>query len=79
MLTEELQNMTGNVLIAAAYLSYLGAFTAGYRKELIQAWLQRCFNLKIPASSAFEYDHLLLILCGIVGKIFLIHLCRFPA
>ncbi|XP_034255936.1 dynein heavy chain 6, axonemal isoform X2 [Thrips palmi] len=54
MLTEELQNMTGNVLIAAAYLSYLGAFTASYRKELIKTWLQRCMNLKIPASTAFD-------------------------
>ncbi|KAK3932091.1 Dynein heavy chain 6, axonemal [Frankliniella fusca] len=54
ILSEELQNMTGNVLVAAAYLSYLGAFTAIYRRDLIQIWLQRCITLNIPASSTFN-------------------------
>ncbi|XP_052130991.1 dynein axonemal heavy chain 6 [Frankliniella occidentalis] len=54
VLSEELQNMTGNVLVAAAYLSYLGAFTAIYRRDLIRIWLQRCIKLSIPASATFD-------------------------
>lgn len=54
MLSEELKNMTGNILIAAAYLSYLGAFTDNYRKDLVKTWLQRCIRLKIPVSSSFK-------------------------
>jgi dynein heavy chain len=31
-------NMTGNIVLAAGYVSYLGCYTAKYRLELLQNW-----------------------------------------
>ncbi|KAF2878695.1 hypothetical protein ILUMI_27474 [Ignelater luminosus] len=50
----ELSNLIGDVLISAACVAYLGAFTSNYRKELIFEWINRCQELEIPYSENFS-------------------------
>lgn len=52
-LKDELSNTTGDVLLAAASVAYLGAFTSTYRKELVNFWIEKCMELQIPASNNF--------------------------
>lgn len=47
-------HLTGDVLIAAGCIAYLGAFTSIYREELIGVWIEMLTELKIPASSSFR-------------------------
>jgi len=39
-LEEDLKNLTGNIMLSAAFVAYLGPFTAGYRTELINKWIK---------------------------------------
>jgi dynein heavy chain len=38
----DLVNLTGNILISSACISYLGPFTYAYRQELIEEWINEC-------------------------------------
>lgn len=38
-LTEEKDNLVGDVLVASAFLSYVGPFTKPFREQLVQEWL----------------------------------------
>ncbi|KAL1130882.1 hypothetical protein AAG570_012123 [Ranatra chinensis] len=51
---KELHNVTGDVLIAAACVAYLGPFTSNYREELSQLWVTDVETLKIPTSETFS-------------------------
>ncbi|KAL6467190.1 hypothetical protein MHYP_G00249940 [Metynnis hypsauchen] len=57
---QEINNVIGNVFIAAACVAYYGAFTSHYRQLLIQQWISRCQALGIPISNNFS-------LIGILG------------
>lgn len=35
-------NLTGDVLISAGVIAYLGAFTAGFRQECTKDWTKLC-------------------------------------
>ena len=35
-------NLTGDVLISSGVIAYLGAFTAGFRRECTQEWTKIC-------------------------------------
>eukprot|EP00731_Ephydatia_muelleri_P001617 Em0001g1617a len=48
---DEVGNVVGNVFVAAACVAYYGAFTSSYREKLMQSWVDRCKELKIPVSS----------------------------
>lgn len=52
---QELHDIVGNVLIAAACVAYLGVFTSNYREELSQMWVNEAKQLKIPASPVFRF------------------------
>ncbi|XP_065162410.1 dynein axonemal heavy chain 6 isoform X2 [Atheta coriaria] len=45
---------TGDVLLSAASVAYLGAFTSSYRKELVDGWLEICTNLKLQTSPNYS-------------------------
>lgn len=51
----ELKNLIGDVLVAAACVAYLGAFTSLYRNELVQLWVGQCKEFKIPVSDNFRF------------------------
>lgn len=52
--TFELSNIIGDVLISAASVAYLGAFTSNYRVELVEKWLEKCRELEIPSSETYR-------------------------
>merc|ERR1719305_2048582 len=47
-------NLTGDILIAAGILAYLGTFTSGYRHEAMNRWMTKLTDLAIPASKEFS-------------------------
>ncbi|XP_063222655.1 dynein axonemal heavy chain 6 isoform X2 [Bacillus rossius redtenbacheri] len=53
-LDEDLRTMVGDVLMAAASVSYLGAFTSVYRDELVDLWLAKNSQLAIPSSAHYS-------------------------
>ena len=49
-----LANLTGDVLISAGFVAYLGPFTKVYRAEAIQAWSEKLREAKITCSDSFS-------------------------
>uniref|UniRef100_A0A673A977 Dynein axonemal heavy chain 12 n=1 Tax=Sphaeramia orbicularis TaxID=375764 RepID=A0A673A977_9TELE len=47
-------NLTGDVLISAGVIAYLGAFTAGFRQECTKMWTKLCQSRNIPSSDEFS-------------------------
>ena len=47
-------NLTGDMLISAGVIGYLGAFTFAFREEAIVSWVQECKRFKIPSSAKFS-------------------------
>ncbi|TSM04870.1 Dynein heavy chain 7, axonemal [Bagarius yarrelli] len=47
-------NLTGDVLISAGIIAYLGAFTAGFRQDCTKDWTNLCKSKKIPSSDDFS-------------------------
>ena len=46
----QIENVIGDVFVAAACVAYYGAFTADYRERLLTQWIERCHELDIPVS-----------------------------
>ncbi|NXL48091.1 DYH7 protein, partial [Podilymbus podiceps] len=53
-LQDTYDNLTGDVLISAGVIAYLGAFTAGFRQECIKDWSKLCKEKNIPCSENFS-------------------------
>jgi len=47
-------NLTGDMLISAGVISYLGAFTMLYRDRIVGKWAELCKEKDIPASKVFS-------------------------
>lgn len=47
-------NLTGDVLVSAGTVAYLGAFTVDYRANCQRQWLAQCKERVIPGSSDFS-------------------------
>ncbi|CAJ1084997.1 dynein heavy chain 12%2C axonemal [Xyrichtys novacula] len=47
-------NLTGDVLISAGVIAYLGAFTAGFRQDCTKSWTKLCQSRNIPSSDEFS-------------------------
>lgn len=52
-------NLTGDVLVSAGTVAYLGAFTVDYRAKCQQQWLVQCSQRVIPGSSDFSLSNTL--------------------
>ena len=50
----EIEELVGNVFLSAACISYYGAFTGAYRKELVDLWVSESVKKGIPISSDFN-------------------------
>ena len=46
--------LTGDTLIAAGMVTYLGPFTASYRSQMIENWVVKCKKREIPSSDVFS-------------------------
>lgn len=53
-----LMNLTGDMALAAGFISYLGPFTAQFRAKIILQWTQSCRELCIPCSEFSLLDSL---------------------
>ncbi|CAF0812221.1 unnamed protein product [Brachionus calyciflorus] len=53
LLSEKYYLITGDVLLSAGVVAYLGAFTVNYRNNCVKEWTRLCKEKKIPCS-----DHL---------------------
>lgn len=52
-------NLSGDVLISAGMIAYLGAFTSAYRNEISAEWVAKCLHHKIPSSESFSLQRVL--------------------
>jgi len=55
-LEKQLTNLTGNMLLSAGYISYVGTFTAKFRDQLLLKWQQECVDMEIPHSDDFSIE-----------------------
>ncbi|NWU76504.1 DYH7 protein, partial [Onychorhynchus coronatus] len=53
-LQEEYDNLTGDVLVSAGVIAYLGAFTAAFRQQCTKDWSKLCQEKNIPCSEDFS-------------------------
>lgn len=53
-LGQQYVQLTGDVLLAAAQIAYLGAFTSTYRTECLKGWVQACTAKGVPCSERFK-------------------------
>ena len=58
-LGEQLHNVTGDVLVCAATISYLGPFVASYRDDLVTSWLDTMTKNSIPHTKSCTLTRIL--------------------
>ena len=58
-LGENYIKITGDVLLSAGVVAYLGAFTVNYRNECVKEWSVECKARKIPCSDVFSLSNTL--------------------
>ncbi|KAH7442335.1 hypothetical protein KP509_03G083100 [Ceratopteris richardii] len=51
--------LTGNILLGAGAITYLGVFTPNFREQCLQKWLALCKEKSIPCSKEFELSGVL--------------------
>lgn len=54
ILDEEINQLVGNVFLSCGCISYFGAFTGVYRKEMTAKWSEQCREMQIPCSETFS-------------------------
>lgn len=54
ILDVDFQDLVGNVFLSCASISYFGAFTGLYRKDLTDYWTSGCLEKEIPCSEVFN-------------------------
>jgi len=58
-LKEKYHNLTGDVLISAGLIAYLGSFTSVFRSMLTNDWVKNCLDREIPNSGSFSLQAVL--------------------
>ncbi|GLI65190.1 hypothetical protein VaNZ11_008652 [Volvox africanus] len=48
--------LTGDVLLAAGQIAYLGPFTAGYRSTVLAQWVTACQRNDVPCNERFKLE-----------------------
>lgn len=54
-----INNLIGDCLLAAAFMSYCGPFPSDYRNSLNKVWLRKIKEEEIPYSKNFEFSEFL--------------------
>ena len=52
-------NLTGDVLVSAGYVAYLGAFMKGYRDDVCGSWVSTLQEKEIPRGATFSLEKVL--------------------
>lgn len=58
-LRDQDNDLTGNSILSAAFMSLNGPFPAEYREKLINCWLQRIKELGVPHTAGFMFSDFL--------------------
>jgi dynein heavy chain len=58
-LGEKFIKLTGDVLLAAGQIAYLGPFTAAYRSDVMREWVAGCQKHAIPCGDRFKLEAVL--------------------
>jgi dynein heavy chain len=58
-LGDEIVDLTGDVFMGSACVSYFGAFTGLYRADMIKEWVDFCQSKEIPCSAQFDLAKIL--------------------
>ena len=53
-MAEVYKGLTGDVLVSAGMVAYLGAFDSRYRGELTTEWVRLCAEKEIPSSGSYS-------------------------
>jgi len=54
VIRQEIINLTGDVFLSAAAISYYGPFTGVYRNDIVDDWLAATKKVNIPCGDAFD-------------------------
>ena len=55
-LDTQYQNLVGDCLLSAAFMSYCGPFPADYRNDLCQNWINQVHGEKLPYSEDYQFS-----------------------
>jgi len=44
VISDDIEKLVGNVFLSSAVISYQGAFTGLYRKEMTDVWVKECIE-----------------------------------
>jgi dynein heavy chain len=58
-LSEDITNLTGNIMLASASIAYLGPFTSDFRSEMVEGWKVMCKELEVPVSDDYTLSRIL--------------------
>ncbi|XP_045030294.1 dynein axonemal heavy chain 7 isoform X2 [Daphnia magna] len=58
-LMDKLENLTGDIMLSAAVMAYLGPLTSAFRDKCTADWVQFTTNLGIPCSARFSLSETL--------------------
>lgn len=53
-LTEDYENLVGDVLVSAGMIAYSGPFTPDFRQKLVKNWQEKLMELGIPHSDGCD-------------------------
>ena len=59
LLKKDMENLTGNIILAAASIAYHGPFNYQYRTEMLTKWVEECKEKKLPVSDNFSLSRIL--------------------
>ncbi|CAM9397555.1 unnamed protein product, partial [Sphacelaria rigidula] len=58
-LSNDVNNLVGNVMLASGCLAYLGPFTSQFRKDMASGWVNLCKEHAIPVADDFSLEGVL--------------------
>lgn len=56
---DSMTKLTGDALLAAAFMAYMGPFTSEYREETLKAWIKKVKELEVPSQRNFDFSEFL--------------------
>ncbi len=56
VLDDQYEKLTGDCILAAAFMSYSGPFPSEYRDELMASWITVIDGEKIPYTKNFDFS-----------------------
>eukprot|EP00746_Dinoflagellata_sp_MGD_P154845 gnl/MRDRNA2_/MRDRNA2_85065_c0_seq4.p1 gnl/MRDRNA2_/MRDRNA2_85065_c0~~gnl/MRDRNA2_/MRDRNA2_85065_c0_seq4.p1 ORF type:complete len:4104 (-),score=817.24 gnl/MRDRNA2_/MRDRNA2_85065_c0_seq4:76-11610(-) len=54
VLEKALKYIVGNIMLAGGFISYIGAFTAEYRKKMVDCWVQKSAEIELNADPGWN-------------------------